>query len=147
RRARHQLPHPPGRPAGPGAAPVAARGRARRAGAPALLGWPDHLVRPRGLSPGRCPAGRASVVEVLGEVVLEPDLRDDPLLGLDPVEVLLLVGEEVLEQLAGAVVALGDRELDAAVVALDRGDLGGEVQLELLGHGLADPDGAEALEV
>ena len=77
-------------------------------------------------------------MELLGEVALVADLADRLLLGLQPVDVVLLAGQDLGEELAGAVVALGDAHRDAAVEALDGGVLELDVELELLGHGLAD---------
>ena len=64
--------------------------------------------------------GGALVADLLGEVVRVADLAIELELGLEPVGVLFLAFEDVLEQVAAAVVALVDAERDAAVEALDR---------------------------
>ena len=54
---------------------------------------------------------------MLREVGLDAERRDQAELGLEPVEVLFLAHEDLLEQLAGAVVVLLDAQRDRAVVA------------------------------
>src|SRR6185436_18247871 len=68
-------------------------------------------------------------------------------LGLEPVGVVFLVAQHLLEQVAGAVVAETAAELDGRVQGLHRALFHLEVEAELLGHGLADVDLAEPLEV
>src|SRR5947208_15968718 len=99
-------------------------------------GWPWRKCPPPLEPPGRwARGGRAkgrvgsSVVDLGGEVVLHPDLADQLDLALEPVGVVLLTDETPFEQLTGAVVALLDGQGDAAVVALDGGDLDCEVEL------------------
>src|SRR5690606_39773697 len=65
----------------------------------------------------------------------------------EPVEVILLAAQQVFEDLLGAVVTVLAAQRHRAVVALDRCAFEVEVDLELLGHGLADSHGAEALQV
>ena len=55
--------------------------------------------------------------DLLGEVALQANLRDQVALGLEPVHVLLLAGEDGLEQQTAAVVALGDADIVDEVVA------------------------------
>ena len=86
-------------------------------------------------------------MQLLGEVVGFADLADRLLLGLDPVDVVVLGDEDLLEQRAGGVVAGGDAGGDAVVEALDRLVLELEIELELLGHRLADAHRVEALHV
>ena len=89
----------------------------------------------------------ALALDLLREVVLEPDLGHERELRLEPVGVLLLVPEDVLEQLGRAVVARPPAELDARVEDLDVGLLGLEIQAELLRDRLADGDLAQPLEL
>src|SRR5262245_8016096 len=74
-------------------------------------------------------------------------LLDQRELALEPVDVLLLAAQDVLEQVAAAVVAEAAAELDAVVQEGDGGALDLEIQPELLGHRLADVDPAQALDV
>ena len=62
-------------------------------------------------------------------------------------DVLLFALQDLLEQIAAAVVAEAPALLDAVVEHADGGALDVEVQAELLGHGLADADLAEPLHV
>src|SRR5215813_3159100 len=84
---------------------------------------------------------------LLSEVVGFARLTDQLELSLDPVDVLLLGDEDVLEQLAAAIVAETAAALDAVVQCGDRGALEVEIDAELLGHGLAHVDLAQALHV
>ena len=86
-------------------------------------------------------------MHLLGEVLLA-DLADQLELRLEPVDVLLLGDEDLLEQLAGAVVA--DLATQTAMPLLSRSTASYsscEVALELLGHRLADAHRAEPLQV
>ena len=78
-------------------------------------------------------------MQLLREVVLQPDLADRLELRLDPVDVLLLADEDVREKFPGPVVALRHGQLDATIEALDRLGLEREIGLELLGNRLPDP--------
>src|SRR5437879_9797076 len=89
----------------------------------------------------------AALFDLLGEVVLLADLSEEVLLRLEPVHVLFLVDQHVLEELAAAGIVLVPAELDAFVDALHRVVLDGEVELELLRHGLADVDLPELLKI
>src|SRR5262249_5349107 len=84
---------------------------------------------------------------LLGQAVGLPGLTDQPHLSLDPVDGRLLGDEDVLEQLAAAIVAETAAALDAVVQCGDRGALEVEIEAELLGHGLAHVDLAQALHV
>ena len=78
--------------------------------------------------------------DLLGQVVLAAGLLDLGELGLEPVDVLLLVGEDRLEQLLAALVLELDADTDALVLGLDGVDLGGQVVRVHLRHGGADVD-------
>src|SRR5687767_5928755 len=73
-------------------------------------------------------------LHLLGEVVLQADLLDQRELGLEPVDVFLLVFEDLLEQAAGVVVAELAAGLDALVEARQRFHLQGVIGLEDLVH-------------
>src|SRR5690348_10521385 len=68
-------------------------------------------------------------------------------LGLDPIDVLLLGDQDLLEQLAAAVVAQAPATLDAVVQGGDGSALEIEIEAELFRDGLAHIDLAEALHV
>src|SRR5262249_33496773 len=83
---------------------------------------------------------------LLGQVGLFAQLLDQAELGLEPVEMLFLALEDVLEEVAGRVVTLVDADCDALVQPGDRLPLDVEVERELLGNRLADPDASELLQ-
>ena len=66
-------------------------------------------------------------MQLLREVVLDADLVDRLELRLQPVDVLLLVHEDVARAARGCRVVLVDGERDAAVEPLERRDLDREV--------------------
>src|SRR5262249_4357490 len=92
---------------------------------------------------------RRSVVlpDLLCQVVGLACLGDERQLSLEPVRVLFLAFEHLLEELAGPIVSEAAGQLDAVVEPLDGRLLDLEVQPELLGHRLADIDLAQALQV
>src|SRR5262249_22317530 len=87
------------------------------------------------------------LLDLLREVVAFAGLRDQRQLGLDPVRVALLSLQEVLEELAAAVVAQAPGRLDPGVEHADRVALELEIQPQLLRHRLADVHLAETLHV
>ena len=99
---------------------------------------------PRASATGSSGAGRtrsALLVDLLGEVALLADLADDVQLALEPVGAVLLAHQDLLEQLARAVVALLDAQRDALVEPLDGVLLEREIELVLLDRILADRTG------
>src|SRR3546814_11199159 len=81
----------------------------------------------------------SSDLDMLGQVVGLAELLDEVELALEPVGVLLLVDEDRLEQLAGAVVARCGGGGDPVVEAREGLALELEVEPELPGGGLAPP--------
>src|SRR5262245_23258950 len=77
----------------------------------------------------RSPALRA---HVLGQVVLDADLLDEAQLRFEPISMLFLAFEDLLEQVAAAVVAFGRACCDACVEPLDRSSLELEIEAQLL---------------
>src|SRR6478752_6411632 len=69
----------------------------------------------------------ALLAHLLGQIALAPELLDEPEVRLEPIDRLLLRLQNRLEQRARAVVALGDRERDAAVQARMRLFFDGEI--------------------
>src|SRR6185503_13852948 len=59
--------------------------------------------------------GRRLLMELLGEIGLLAELADEPELDLEPIDVFLFALEDVLEQVARRIVALGDAEGDPAI--------------------------------
>src|SRR5690606_40632175 len=105
---------------------------------------------PRGRAGGGSDGRDAVVARVSGEpllVVLLPQLADEAQLGLQVVDVLLLVGEDVLEDPGGGDVPARAHQLDPWAQPGDGLQLDGEVRLELLDDGLPDPQGADLLVV
>src|ERR1043165_1301284 len=82
-----------------------------------------------------------------GQVVLHADLLEQRELRFDPVDVLLLVLEDLFEEMACVVVVQLVRRDDVLVQARHRVHLQREIELELLRDVLADVDLAEALHV
>src|SRR6266702_2263521 len=93
------------------------------------------------------PASVFLVLHLLSEVVLRAHLVDERELRLEPVGVLLLFLEQILEELGGAVVAHLSAELDPAVEDRDRLHLDAEIERQLLGHRLADVDLLQSLQI
>src|ERR1700694_1387587 len=91
--------------------------------------------------------GLLVLLDLLREVVLQPTLLDERELGLEPVGVLLLVLEHVLEQLGRAVVARRAAELDPAGQDRDGSLLQVQIHPELLVDRLTDLDRPEPLHV
>src|SRR5690349_13967831 len=79
-------------------------------------------------------------VELLREVVLYPHLVNGVQLAFQPVNVVLLIGQNLVEQLARAVVARGHAQLNAVVEPLHCLVFQLQVVLQLLLHALADID-------
>ena len=77
---------------------------------------------------------------MLGQVLLDADLTDGFELGLEPVGVLFLGDEDLLEEVTGAVVGGGHAGGNATVEAFDGLVLDGEVVAELLFDVLADQE-------
>jgi hypothetical protein len=103
-------------------------------------------ARPRDGRPG-CAIRDSLLVDLLGQVVLLADLFEQFELRLDPVDVLLLGDQDLLQQLARPVVTdrdcLGDRPIEPG----DSVQFELMVEPQLLGHGLADLHLAEPLHV
>src|SRR3954469_8170177 len=86
------------------------------------------------------------VADLLRQVVRVAQLVDQLELRLEPVGVPLFAGEDVLEQVAGAVVAVRDAERDAAVEPFDRVAFELQRGVELLARGLTDAQRSEPLQ-
>src|SRR3990172_5003584 len=119
---------------------------------PMSQGWKWERATPRRSRPIPTPwagdkAPALLLLDLLGEVVLEPSLLDERELRLQPVGVLLLVLQDVLEQVGRAVVRLRPAQLDALVEHRDRPLFQVKVDLELLVHALTDVDVPELLEI
>ena len=101
---------------------------------------------------GAARVGRRSSVVVrlldqLGHVVLLAELREQPDLGLQVVDVLFLVAEDRLEDVGAGHIAHAAHVLDAAPQAFDRLGLDRQIRLEHLADRLADAQREQALEV
>src|SRR5207249_2495100 len=117
----------------------------------AIWGWRSRTRTAATGTPTRArPRRRAALLsglDLLGQVVPFARLRDQAHLGFDPVRVVLLTFQHLLEELPGAVIARASGRLDARVEEADRVTLELEVEAELLGHGLADVHLPESLDV
>src|SRR5580692_2768551 len=95
--------------------------------------------------------GAASVVvglpDQLGDVVLLAEQGEQPLLGLQVVDVLFLVAENCLEDIRAGHIAHAAHVLDAAPEPVHRLHLHRQIRLEHLADGLADAEREQALEV
>src|SRR4030095_10113138 len=101
----------------------------------------------RGPTRAFSPPPPPSLVHLLGEVLRLAELLDQVELRLQPVDMLLLVFEHVLEEIAGRVVALRDAERDGLVQLHHRLALERQVVLQLLRYRFADTEPAELLEI
>src|SRR5262245_36695010 len=90
---------------------------------------------------------RSILVHLLSEVMCLSELLDQPELRLQPIRVVLFGVEDLLEELARAVVAERATQLDRIVQDLDRVFLEREVERELLRHRLTDVHLAELLKI
>jgi len=113
-------------------------------GEPALPRTPCSLRGSLIRLPLRSPS---AALDLLGEVRGDAHLLDERELRLDPVRVLLLALEDVLEELGRAVVPRLAALLDPPVQGTDRVALDLEIEPQHLGHVLADVDLPEALHV
>src|SRR5262245_28453467 len=135
------------RPTGTQCSAGAGRGAAMSGGT-ADGGATRQALAPRSTSAARVDRRTAALLpELLREIGLLAELLDQAELRLEPVEVILLALEDVLEQVPRRVVSLGDAEGDRLVQPRDGVDLEIEVELELLRNRLADTHAAELLEV
>src|SRR3990172_11195159 len=88
-----------------------------------------------------------SPVHLFGEIALAPHLLDEVELALEPIDAVLFVLQEPLEELASAIVGLVAAEGDGIVQPLLRVDLELEIDLVLLHRLLPHPDRAQPLHV
>src|SRR5262249_14435065 len=95
----------------------------------------------------RRPRALLVLLDLLREVVALARLRDQGELSFDPIGVALLAFQEVLEELAAAVVTEAPRRLDPGVEHADSVALELEIETKLLRDRLAHVDLAETLDV
>src|SRR5262245_4107045 len=91
--------------------------------------------------------GTGSTVDLFGEILLAADVLHEMELSLEPIDALLFVDEDLLQELAGSVVALLAAETDRVIQALAGFELELEVELMLLHRLFADLDRIQALHV
>src|SRR3972149_925122 len=88
-----------------------------------------------------------SPVHLFGEIALAPHFFDEVELALEPIDAVLFVLQDPLEELASAIVGLVAADGDGTVQPLLRVDLELEIDLVLLHRILAHPDRAEPLHL
>src|SRR5690606_38435831 len=109
-------------------------------------GWLERVGGRAGPNEPASPPPAPSVVHLLGQVVLPPELLDQAELRLEPVDRLLLLAEDVLQERPRAVVVERGSQGDAAVEPRDGVDLEGQVDLVLFHRVLPDPPRVSSVE-